>query len=38
MTTGESVDELIVEDGSQSAIKLSPLAKVYNSDRISSSK
>ncbi|RYC91540.1 hypothetical protein BFJ63_vAg5551 [Fusarium oxysporum f. sp. narcissi] len=27
MTTGESVDELIVEDGSQSAIKLSPLAK-----------
>ncbi|KAJ0153920.1 Transcriptional activator somA [Fusarium oxysporum f. sp. albedinis] len=38
MTTGESVDELIVEDRSQSAIKLSPLAKVYNSDRISSSK
>ncbi|EXK43418.1 hypothetical protein FOMG_06033 [Fusarium oxysporum f. sp. melonis 26406] len=28
MTTGESVDELIVEDGSQSAIKLSPLAKM----------
>ncbi|KAF5261290.1 hypothetical protein FOXYS1_8035 [Fusarium oxysporum] len=27
MTTGESVDELIVEDGGQSAIKLSPLAK-----------
>ncbi|EXL69788.1 hypothetical protein FOPG_14317 [Fusarium oxysporum f. sp. conglutinans race 2 54008] len=28
MTTGESVDELIVEDGGQSAIKLSPLAKM----------
>ncbi|QKD52033.2 uncharacterized protein FOBCDRAFT_238365 [Fusarium oxysporum Fo47] len=28
MTTGESVDELIVEDGGQSAIKLSPLAKI----------
>ncbi|EXM18478.1 hypothetical protein FOTG_13416 [Fusarium oxysporum f. sp. vasinfectum 25433] len=28
MTTGESVDELIVEDGGQSTIKLSPLAKM----------